>query len=320
MSQSDANLVRIFDTTLRDGEQSPGASMTLDEKIRIAETLEAMQVDVIEAGFAIASNGDFECVKTIANHIRNSSICSLARAALGDIDRAAEALKGAADGRIHTFIATSPLHMKVKLQMQPDEVIEAIHKSVSHARSYVPNVEWSAEDATRTELDFLCKAVETAIRAGATTINLPDTVGYATPDEYGHMFRTVIETVPDADKAIFSTHCHNDLGLAVANSLAGVAAGAPANRMYDQRYWRARRQRCDGRGGDGNPHTRGCAAVQNQYPVDRDYARQQDGVHSHGLCRAKQQGHRRGECFCPRIRYSSGRCVEKRRNLRNYDP
>ncbi|GHF30641.1 2-isopropylmalate synthase [Kordiimonas sediminis] len=226
MSQSDADRVYIFDTTLRDGEQSPGASMTLEEKLRIAEVLEAMHVDVIEAGFAIASNGDFECVQAIAKQIQNSSICSLARAALGDIDRAAEALKGAANGRIHTFIATSPLHMEYKLQMQPDEVIEAIHKSVSHARNLIPNVEWSAEDATRTEIDFLCKAVETAIRAGATTINLPDTVGYATPDEYAEMFRSVIARVPDADKAIFSTHCHNDLGLAVANSLAGIAGGA----------------------------------------------------------------------------------------------
>ncbi|NVJ70974.1 MAG: 2-isopropylmalate synthase [Alphaproteobacteria bacterium] len=226
MSHSEANRVRIFDTTLRDGEQSPGASMTLEEKLQIARVLEAMRVDVIEAGFAIASNGDFECVNRIAKEIKDSTVCSLARAALGDIDRAGEAIKPANSGRIHTFIATSPLHMKVKLQLEPEAVIEAIHKSVSHARSYTDDVEWSAEDATRTEIDFLCKAVETAIKAGATTINLPDTVGYATPDEYMAMFRAVIERVPDADKAIFSTHCHNDLGLAVANSLAGVAGGA----------------------------------------------------------------------------------------------
>ncbi len=226
MSHSEANRVRIFDTTLRDGEQSPGASMTLEEKLRIAETLEAMKVDVIEAGFAIASNGDFECVRQIAERIQNSTVCSLARAALGDIDRAAEALKPANSGRIHTFIATSPLHMKVKLNMEPEAVIEAVHKSVSHARGFVDDVEWSAEDATRTELEFLYRAVETAIKAGATTINLPDTVGYATPAEYEHMFRSVIENVPNSDKAIFSTHCHNDLGLAVANSLAGVAGGA----------------------------------------------------------------------------------------------
>jgi len=226
MSQADKNRVIIFDTTLRDGEQSPGASMTLDEKIRIAHALEDLGVDVIEAGFAIASNGDFEAVKTIAERIKDSRICSLARSALGDIDRAGEALKGAAQGRIHTFIATSPLHMKVKLNMAPDVVLEAIHKSVSHARNLIDDVEWSAEDATRTEMDFMCKSVETAINAGATTINLPDTVGYATPSEYEAMFREVIERVPNSDKAIFSTHCHNDLGLAVANSLGGVAGGA----------------------------------------------------------------------------------------------
>ena len=226
MSHRDENRVRIFDTTLRDGEQSPGASMTLEEKLRIAETLETMGVDIIEAGFAIASNGDFDCVNKIAKQVKNSTVCSLARAALGDIDRAAEAIKPAASGRIHTFIATSPLHMKVKLQMEPDAVIEAIHNSVSRARNYVDDVEWSAEDATRTDMDFLYRAVDTAIKAGATTINLPDTVGYTTPDEYGKMFRDVIENVSNADKAIFSTHCHNDLGLAVANSLAGVMGGA----------------------------------------------------------------------------------------------
>ncbi|TNE65564.1 MAG: 2-isopropylmalate synthase [Alphaproteobacteria bacterium] len=226
MSHTEANRVRIFDTTLRDGEQSPGASMTLDEKLQIASVLEGMGVDIIEAGFAIASNGDFDCVNKIAARVKNSTVCSLARAALGDIDRAAEALKPAASGRIHTFIATSPLHMKFKLQMEPEAVIEAIHKSVSHARSKIDDVEWSAEDATRSDIDFLCRAVETAIKAGASTINLPDTVGYTTPAEYEAMFRTIIERVPNADKAIFSTHCHNDLGLAVANSLAGIAGGA----------------------------------------------------------------------------------------------
>lgn len=226
MSHTDKNRVRIFDTTLRDGEQSPGASMTLEEKLRIAEQLEAMGVDIIEAGFAIASNGDFECVHQIAERIKNSTVCSLARAALGDIDRAAEAIKPAASGRIHTFIATSPLHMKVKLQMEPEAVLEAIHKSVSHARQFTDDVEWSAEDATRTEMDFLYRAVDTAIKAGATTINLPDTVGYATPQEYGQMYVDVINNVANADQAIFSTHCHNDLGLAVANSLAGVMGGA----------------------------------------------------------------------------------------------
>jgi 2-isopropylmalate synthase len=224
MSQD--NQVKIFDTTLRDGEQSPGASMTLDEKIKIAEVLEALKVDVIEAGFAIASNGDFEAVRCVAERIKNSTICSLARSAPGDIERAAEAIKPANSGRIHTFIATSPLHMRVKLNMTPEVVLEAIHKSVSLSRNLCGDVEWSAEDATRSEMDFLCKAVDVAIKAGATTINLPDTVGYSTPEEYAAMFRTVIERVPDSDKAIFSTHCHNDLGLAVANSLAGLVGGA----------------------------------------------------------------------------------------------
>lgn len=226
MSHRDQDRVRIFDTTLRDGEQSPGASMTLEQKLSIADTLETMGVDIIEAGFAIASNGDFECVNQIAARIKNSTVCSLARAALGDIDRAAEAIKPAARGRIHTFIATSPLHMKVKLQMDPEDVLDAIHQSVTRARQFTDDVEWSAEDATRTEMDFLFRAVDTAIKAGATTINLPDTVGYATPEEYGQMFTNVLKNVANADKAIFSTHCHNDLGLAVANSLAGVAAGA----------------------------------------------------------------------------------------------
>jgi 2-isopropylmalate synthase len=218
--------VRIFDTTLRDGEQSPGCSMNLEEKLKVAAQLEKLGVDIIEAGFAIASEGDFEAVSEVARHCQSATVASLARAAAVDIDRAWEAVKRARSPRIHTFLATSPLHMSVKLRMSPDEVLEAIRVSVSHARNICPDVEWSAEDATRSEPDFLCRAVETAIRAGAGTINLPDTVGYATPDTYAAMFRDVIARVPDADKAIFSTHCHNDLGLAVANSLAGVMNGA----------------------------------------------------------------------------------------------
>mgnify|MGYP003666209858 FL=1 len=223
---TDSNRVIIFDTTLRDGEQSPGASMNLDEKLRIAEMLEEMGVDVIEAGFPIASNGDFEAVNEIAKLVKNSTICGLARSAKGDIERAAEALKPAARPRIHTFIATSPLHMKYKLQMEPDEVYKQVVDSVSHARNFTDEVDWSPEDGTRTEHDFLCRCVEAAIKAGATCINLPDTVGYAVPEEFGGLIRMLIERVPNSDKAVFSTHCHNDLGLAVANSLAGVVAGA----------------------------------------------------------------------------------------------
>ncbi|MFZ5610370.1 MAG: 2-isopropylmalate synthase [Pseudomonadota bacterium] len=218
--------VRIFDTTLRDGEQSPGASMSLAEKLRIAEILEALRVDVIEAGFAIASNGDFEAVHEVAKLAKTATVASLARAARADIDRALEALKPAQRPRIHTFIATSPLHMRAKLNLRPEAVLARIAESVSYARRHCADVEWSAEDATRSELDFLCRAVETAIKAGASTINLPDTVGYTTPHEYYRMFRAVMERVPDADTVIFSTHCHNDLGLAVANSLSGVEAGA----------------------------------------------------------------------------------------------
>ena len=218
--------VLIFDTTLRDGEQSPGASMTLSEKLRVAELLEDMRVDVIEAGFAIASNGDFEAVNEISKLLTEPVICSLARAGQKDIERAAEALKPAKRARIHTFISTSPVHMKHKLQMEPEAVLDAISSSVTLARNLVDDVEWSAEDATRTEHDFLCRAVEIAIRAGARTINIPDTVGYTVPDEYEALIKMLRAKVPGADEVIFSTHCHNDLGLAVANSLAGVRGGA----------------------------------------------------------------------------------------------
>ena len=223
---SSADRVLIFDTTLRDGEQSPGASMTLGEKLRVAEILDTMGVDIIEAGFPIASNGDFESVSEVAKLVEQAQVCGLARAGEKDIDRAGEALKHAKNPRIHTFISTSPVHMKHKLQMQPDEVMEAIAFSVTRARKYTDNVEWSPEDATRTDPDFLCAVVETAIKAGATTINIPDTVGYTMPQEYFETVTMLRDRVPNIDKAVISTHCHNDLGLAVANSLAGVQAGA----------------------------------------------------------------------------------------------
>ncbi len=225
-SVSDAGRVIVFDTTMRDGEQSPGASMSHDEKIELAKILEEMGVDVIEAGFPIASNGDFEAVRAIAQIVTESTVCGLARAAAADIDRCAEAIRPARRGRIHTFISTSPVHMKWKLQMEPDAVLEAITASVTRARNHTDDVEWSAEDATRTEREFLFRAVEAAIRAGARTINLPDTVGYSYPEEYANLFRDVIANVPGADGVIFSAHCHNDLGLAVANSIAAVQGGA----------------------------------------------------------------------------------------------
>ncbi|MDA9007702.1 2-isopropylmalate synthase [Porticoccaceae bacterium] len=219
------NLV-IFDTTLRDGEQSPGASMTKDEKVRIAKALEKLGVDVIEAGFAVSSQGDFDAVQAIANTVKESRICSLSRAVKGDIEAAAQALKGAEAGRIHTFIATSPIHMKYKLQMEPDQVMDQAIAAVKLARGFIDDVEFSLEDASRTEFDFMCQITEAVINAGASTINLPDTVGYTDPGEYGAMIERLLNTVPNADKAIFSVHCHNDLGLAVANSLAAVKAGA----------------------------------------------------------------------------------------------
>ncbi len=216
----------IFDTTLRDGEQSPGASMTKEEKIRIARALEKMRVDVIEAGFPIASPGDFEAVKAVAETVKDSTVCGLARALEKDIDRAGEALKPAASGRIHTFIATSPVHMERKLRMSPDQVVEQAIWAVKQARNYTDNVEFSAEDAGRSEIDFLCRIFEAVIDAGATTINVPDTVGYNMPWQFGETIRTLIERIPNADKAVFSVHCHNDLGLAVANSLSAVMNGA----------------------------------------------------------------------------------------------
>ena len=218
--------VLIFDTTLRDGEQCPGATMTFEEKLEIADFLDAMGVDVIEAGFPIASDGDFEAVTAISKRVKNASVCGLSRAGAKDIDRAGEALRHAVKPRIHTFISTSPVHMKYKLQKEPDAVLELVIQSVTRARNIVADVEWSAEDGTRTEMDFLCRCVEGAIKAGATTINIPDTVGYTTPDEYRALFETVRARVPNSDKAIFSVHCHNDLGMAVANSLAGVVGGA----------------------------------------------------------------------------------------------
>ena len=226
MTTSAKDRVLIFDTTLRDGEQCPGATMTLEEKLQVADLLDEMGVDIIEAGFPIASNGDFEAVQAIAARIRNATVAGLARAGMADIDRAGEAVRGAVRPRIHTFLSTSPVHMKHKLQKEPEQVLEMVIASVTRARNLVPDVEWSAEDGTRTEHDFLCRCVEAAIKAGATTINIPDTVGYTAPHEYKALFEMVRARVPNADKAVFSVHCHNDLGMAVANSLAGVEGGA----------------------------------------------------------------------------------------------
>jgi 2-isopropylmalate synthase len=216
----------IFDTTLRDGEQSPGASMTREEKVRIGKALERLKVDVIEAGFPAASPGDFEAVQAVARAVKDSTVCGLARALDRDIDRAGEALKEANSSRIHTFIATSPIHMANKLKMTPDEVVEHAVRAVKRARQYTDNVEFSPEDAGRSEEDFLCRVLEAVINAGAGTLNIPDTVGYAMPEQFGRLIARLRERIPNSDRAIFSVHCHNDLGLAVANSLAAVANGA----------------------------------------------------------------------------------------------
>ena len=223
---SDQEKLYIFDTTLRDGEQSPGASMTRDEKVRIAKALERMRVDIIEAGFPAASDGDFEAVHAVANAVRESTVCALARAVDRDIDRAGAALEGAARKRIHTFIATSPIHMEKKLRMTLDEVVERAVYAVKRALQYADDVEFSPEDAGRSEPDFLCRVIEAVIAAGARTVNIPDTVGYSMPAQFGDLISHLIARVPNADKAVFSVHCHNDLGLAVANSLAAVANGA----------------------------------------------------------------------------------------------
>ncbi len=216
----------IFDTTLRDGEQSPGASMNKDEKIMIARALEKLRVDIIEAGFPIASPGDFEAVKAVAEVISDSVVCGLARTSDADIDAAGEALKPARQARIHTFIATSPIHMQHKLRMSPDDVLTTAVKAVKRAGKYTDNIEFSPEDAGRSDIDFLCQVIEAVINAGAKTINVPDTVGYSMPHQFGETIRQLIERVPNSDKAIFSVHCHNDLGLAVSNSLSAVLNGA----------------------------------------------------------------------------------------------
>lgn len=225
----------IFDTTLRDGEQSPGASMTREEKLRIASALERLRVDVIEAGFPIASPDDFAAVKAVAETVRESIVCALARAKAEDIDRAAEALKAAARGRIHTFIATSPIHMERKLGLRPEQVLEQAVWAVKRARQYTDDVEFSAEDAGRSDPEFLCRIAEAVIAAGARTVNIPDTVGYNVPEQFGRLIRHLIEQVPNSDQAVFAVHCHNDLGLAVANSLCGDARRAPGG-MHDQRF------------------------------------------------------------------------------------
>ena len=314
-----ADKLIIFDTTLRDGEQSPGASMTRDEKLRIARQLERLKVDVIEAGFAASSNGDFEAVKAIAQAIKDSTVCSLARANDKDISRAAEALHGGASTRIHLFLATSALHMEKKLRMTPDQVFEQAKLSVRFARNLSGDVEFSPEDGYRSDPDFLCRVIEAVISAGATTINIPDTVGYAIPELYGNFILDLRTRIPNADKAIWSVHCHNDLGMAVANSLAGVKIGG------------ARQIECTINGlGEraGN-----CAleevvmAVRTRrdyFGLDVEHRRVSDrsgiatGLANHRFCGAAEQGGGRCQRVCARLRYPPRRRPEGARHLRNH--
>ena len=226
MSKTSQDHIEIFDTTLRDGEQSAGTAMTVEEKLVVARQLERLGVDILEAGFPISSPGDFEAVTEVSKILKNSIPCGLSRHTKKDIDACHDALKAAKRFRIHTFISTSPLHMKHKLNKSPEDVVEAVKENVSYARKFTDDVEWSCEDGTRTDMDFMCRTVELAIKCGAKTINIPDTVGYSVPSEFKKIIETLINKVPNIDKAILSTHCHNDLGLAVANSLAGVSAGA----------------------------------------------------------------------------------------------
>jgi 2-isopropylmalate synthase len=296
--------IYIFDTTLRDGEQSPGASMNMQEKFRLAQQLVLLNVDVIEAGFPIASVGDFDCVKNIADNIKGVQVAGLARCSQKDIDRAWEALKNGENPRIHTFLATSDIHMQHKLKMNRDEVLELAVASVKHAASFTSNVEFSAEDATRSDIDFVCKVFEAVISAGATTVNFPDTTGYALPGEHGEQIRYLIENISNIDKAIVSVHCHNDLGLAVANSLAAINSGARqvectinglgerAGNTAMEEVVMAVRTRSD----QMDVHTD--IATEHIHPSSR-LVRQPSCKHDYRHAGPAKQGNCRCQCLCP---------------------
>ena len=317
MTQQDR--VVIFDTTLRDGEQSPGATMTHEEKLEIAGLLDEMGVDIIEAGFPIASEGDFAAVSEIAKRAKTSTICGLARANFKDIDRCWEAVKHAKSPRIHTFIGTSPLHRAIP-NLDMDQMAERIHETVTHARNLCDNVQWSPMDATRTEHDYLCRVVEIAIKAGATTINIPDTVGYTYPMESAKIIRMLLERVPGADTIIFATHCHNDLGMATANALAAVEAGARqiectinglgerAGNTALEEVVMAMRVRND------------ILPFQTGHRHDEDHEPLAPRLPGLGLSGPVQQGHRRQERLPARIRHPSGRRAEERPDLRDHAP
>ncbi len=298
-ARSEKDRVVIFDTTLRDGEQCPGATMTFEEKLEVAELLDEMGVDIIEAGFPIASQGDFDSVQEIARRAKKAVVCGLSRAQFKDIDACAEAIKPARRGRIHTFIGTSPLHRKYQMGIDKDEVLERVTASVTRARGYTDDVEWSAMDATRTEADFLCACVEAAIKAGATTVNIPDTVGYATPDEFAALMRMILERVPNSDRAVFSTHCHNDLGLGRRQLLGGGRGRGPPGGMRRQWLGRARGQRGTRRDRHGHQDARRRHAVLDRHRLDLSHPRLEARLARHRLPGAIQQGDRRAERLRP---------------------
>ncbi len=312
--------VYIFDTTLRDGEQSAGASMTVAEKLEVADALSRLGVDIIEAGFPIASPGDLDAVRQIATRIKGATVCGLARALKPDIDAAIEALRPAEDPRIHTFVSTSPIHLAHQIRKSEDQVIEMAEAAVRYAKSFTSNVEFSAMDASRSDLDYLARVCTVAIKAGATTINLPDTLGYAAPTEYAAMFQYMLAHVDGAEKVIWSTHCHDDLGLATANTLAAVAAGARqmevtvngigerAGNTSLEEVVMALRTRRDQFGGAGYPRALGI-------PRRRLAGRQPREQHR----RAAKQGDCRAECLRARLRHPSGRPTEASGKLRDHD-
>ena len=289
----------IFDTTLRDGEQSPGASMTRGEKMRIAKALEKMRVDVIEAGFPIASGGDFEAVRSVAEIIKDSTVCGLARTGYPDIDAAAEALKPARSARIHTFIATSSIHMERKLMMQPDEVVEAAVKAVKRARNYTDDVEFSPEDAGRSELDFLCRIIEAVITAGATTINIPDTVGYSIPTQFGETIGSIIERVPNSDKAVVFGTLPQRPGPCRSQFPGRGHARRQAGGVHHQRTGRARGKCCPGRDSHGGADAQGLFPVYDRARYDRDRELLKTGVKRDGFPGTAEQGRRRRQRLCP---------------------
>ena len=310
--------IRIFDTTLRDGEQSPGASMNIEEKVLVAKQLARLNVDIIEAGFAFSSPGDFEAIRRIGQEVEGPVVCSLARAKPEDIDRAWEALKGTPKRRIHTFLSTSDIHLKHQFRMTRDQARTRAVEMVQHARSYVEDVEFSPMDATRSDLSYLCEVVQATIEAGASTVNIPDTVGYTTPQEFGGIIRALKERVPNIEKAVISVHCHNDLGLAVANSMAAIQAGAGQVECtingIGERAGNASLEEI----AMGLRTRKDFYDADTKYPNRGNCQKQPIGQQNYRHGRPAQQSHCRGQCLCPYLRDSPGWSPEGKKHLRNH--